>query len=439
MAQDINWPLFLDLLKDHQIVPVIGSELILVKDEKTEDIRPLYDYLTDILSDKYKINPENLNFKEFILRLKKEPSFSLNIISSKIGEIKQKNILKLDHLCKLALVMDFPFFISTTIDDVFESVLKKERGVETVAEIDYMLHFASNTMPPNLLNKKTSTAVFKILGNICQPGMNCALTEEAILENIYSLKDNQRADYLHQNIVGKSLLFLGCDFPDWLLRFFIRTVSNEPYSSSQVSKIIADNYIQKDLKLSFFLTQFHTQIYHWSDERFMNPLEFIDKLYDNWKTYMQDSIPVRYEGTVFLSFNHADVEIVRSVKKEMKAQGLDVWMDEDKLQSGDTYDSLIKDKIIKCAAFIAFISQNSLNEKTYTNKYEWDMAMSRRKVREDESLSNSFLKPVIIDETNVKDERIPEVIRKLTIEKINTENIQKLIENVKQNLKKIEA
>jgi|WetSurMetagenome_2_1015567.scaffolds.fasta_scaffold01477_7 hypothetical protein len=433
MSQEFNWEMFLDLSKDNLVIPVIGNELILVKNEENGEIIPLYDYITIKLSKKLNVSTDNLNLGDFVLRHKNE-QFLDTYIRKMFNEVIEEDNLVIEPLQKLARITDFNFYISTTFDNIFEQVLKKELVNHEISEIDYSVPLRADSWPQKPINNKNVTTVFKIFGNICKTGACCAITDEEILEYIYSLKnESQVARLLFDNISGKNILFLGCDFPNWLLRFFIRIITNERFTISNVTKVIADNYICKDSKLSFFLEQYKTQIIHLSDKQFENPLVFINQLYDKW-IKREESISKRYEGSVFLSFNHKDVDTVRLVRDEFRAQGIDVWFDEQELKSGDSYNMLIRKKIINSVVFIAFISQNSLNTDCYTYKVEWDLAISRRKVKEDETDPNSFIKPIILDDTNVTDDRIPEVIRKLTIDKLST---QKLIQCVKQCLKPI--
>jgi hypothetical protein len=433
MSQEFNWGVFLGLLKDNSVVPVLGSDLIRVKNKENGQIIPLYDYMTFKLSNQLKIKTDSLNLRDFIIR-NKDNSFIDTSIPMVYREIVAEDNFVIEPLQRLARITDFNLYISTTIDNIFEKVLKQELGDRDVVEIDYIFPPRAkekDPLPQNPVNDKKITSVFKILGDIRKPVGSYAIDDEEILEYIYSLNDESDVTKsLFEKVEDKNLLFLGCDFPDWLMRFFIRIITNKRFSISHVTKVIADNYTYKDSKFSFFLEQFKTQIIHFSEEQFDDPIVFINKLYDQW-IISKESIAKRYEGSVFLSFNHKDVDIVRSVRNELNAHGIDAWFDETELQSGDAYNSRIRQKIMECTAFIAFISQNSLDPDCYTYKVEWDFAISRRKVKEDETVQKSFIKPIILDNTEVTDNKIPEMFRKLTIDKID---IPKLIQNIKRDL-----
>src|SRR5262249_43433280 len=116
-------------------------------------------------------------------------------------------------------------------------------------------------------------------------------------------------------------------------------------------------------------------------------------------------IPKRYKGSVFLSFGHNDRSIIKDVWNEFQAHGIDAWFDESELSSGDNHRQIITQKIRECDAFVAFLSKNSVdNPESYVYRVEWDMAIARRKFREDDTVSKSFIHPVIIDDITTTDQ-----------------------------------
>lgn len=398
------------------------------------EVKPVHAWMTMRLSQKLNKSPGNLNFREFVLENKTEPFLQESIVNS-FTEIIKENSLVEEPLKKLARITDFNFFISTTFDKAFESILKSERGLKDdgIVEIEYSNPYRVPKAYHDIEKKVKDGApvVFKFLGSMTS--RCCAITEEEILEYIFSLKnENQLARFLNESVEGKNLLFIGNNFPNWLMRFFIRIITNEPYVMCKTSKIIADNYAHKDLNLSMFLEHFKTQILALTDEEFNNAREFVNQLYSHWVNYKDVKIPKRYRGSVFLSFNHKDRDKIRDVWKELAANGIETWFDESELHSGDNHRQVITQKIKECDAFIPFLSKHSVDSpNSYVYSVEWDLAMARRKVREDDTTNHSFIHPIIIDDLQNTDERIPEVMRKLTIEKLNT---QQLIENIKRGL-----
>ncbi len=429
--ETFKWNLFLRLVRENKIIPIIGSDLILV--QKDNKIIPFYNYLTQKLGEKLEIDPGLLNFREFILEHKNE-DFLSEAIEMSYQEIIDEGVLFDDHLKKLARISGFIFYISTTLDKIFESFLRKERGTE-----DQKIQVVHYSYPNKAISEKDlpkkghKPTVFNILGTM--EVKVCAITDEEILEYVFSLKnESPLRDFLFNEIEGKNLLFLGCDFPDWLHRFFIRILTNEPFIISEIKteKIIADNYSHKDTKLSLFLKRFRTQIIDLSNEEYQNPIVFINEFYEKWKESDRELIPKRYEGTVFLSFNSKNRKEIIPIRDELIAQGIDPWYDESDLHAGDNYEMIIRDKIAQCALFIPFIAEASISDpKSFAYSIEWDMAIARRKLREYDKVKESFILPVIIDDTQVTDDRIPVAFRQVTIDKMD-KNI--LINHIKNKL-----
>ena len=426
---NFNWDLFLDLIKSHQIVPVLGSDLILIR--RNNQILPLLDILTLRLSESLVVDPGRQNFREFILK-NRDKHFLSDAIKNVFYEILEEEIFEVDHLQKLARITGFKLFLSTTFDNVFEGVLKEERQIrKALKTISYSYPSLAQPLTPINVSEEFNTVVFKVFGSI--ENKNFATTEEEILEYVFSLKsENPLAETLHDLVQGKNLLFLGCDFPNWLMRFFIRIITDERFKIGNTEKIIADNYAHKDFKLSLFLKHFKTQILKLSDEEFKNPLKFIEELYQRWLVYEKKSVKKIFKGTVFLSFSHQDVEKIRVVSRELSSNGIEVWFDENKLKSGDNYDRIIKDRIKNCKIFIPFISKASLeNRESYVYRVEWDMAISRRKIREIDERQKSFIMPIVLDDISFSEERIPQTFRQLTIEYLD---LNRLIDNIKKEL-----
>lgn len=433
MRTNFRWDIFLNIVNNNQIIPVVGSDLTLLQSRKNE-IKPLHEWMKLKLSTKLQKEAANLNFREFVLENKEEQFLQESILNS-FNEVFKECTLVGEPLRKLARITDFRFFISTTFDKCFESILKSERGLKDdgIVEIEY----SNPCRVPKAYDeierrvKEGAPVVFKFLGSM--NNRCCAITEDEILEYIFSLKnENQLAKFLSDAVDGKNLLFVGNNFPDWLLRFFIRIITNEAYVMCKTSKIIAENYAHKNPNLSMFLEHFRTQFLSLTDVEFDNPREFVNVLYANWLTYKEEKTPKRYRGSVFLSFNHKDRDTIKEIWQELEANGIEAWFDENELYSGDNHRQLITQRIKECDVFVAFLSDHSVtNPDSYVYSVEWDLAMARRKVREDDSAERSFICPVIIDDITTIDERIPELMRRLTIEKLDTRN---LIDNLKKRL-----
>lgn len=98
---------------------------------------------------------------------------------------------------------------------------------------------------------------------------------------------------------------------------------------------------------------------------------------------------------VFLSYSHEDKEIVIAISSGLREKGIDIWIDEEGIRTGDSIMTKVS-KGIDSADFLAvFISKKSM-ESNWTRK-ELDIAMARRL-----SVSGgAVILPILLDDTEV--------------------------------------
>ncbi len=116
-------------------------------------------------------------------------------------------------------------------------------------------------------------------------------------------------------------------------------------------------------------------------------------------------VPSRPVCNVFLSYASQDSGAAARICEALRAEGVEVWLDQSELRGGDSWDAQIKKQIHECALFIPVISAhtNSRNEGYF--RREWNLAVRRLL---DMAQDTAFLVPVVIDETREADARVPE-------------------------------
>jgi len=109
--------------------------------------------------------------------------------------------------------------------------------------------------------------------------------------------------------------------------------------------------------------------------------------------------------SVFLSYASDDREAARSVGDALASFGLDVWLDQSELGGGDAWDQKIRKQIRECDYFMAIISARTDARLEGYFRREWRLAVERTLDMADDHL---FLLPVVIDDTNEGQARVPE-------------------------------
>jgi TolB-like protein/tetratricopeptide (TPR) repeat protein len=113
---------------------------------------------------------------------------------------------------------------------------------------------------------------------------------------------------------------------------------------------------------------------------------------------------------VFLSYASQDVEPAQKICEALRAGGIEVWFDQSELRGGDAWDQSIRKQIKTCALFLPVISRNTHDRVEGYFRLEWKLAVDRSHLI---SADQTFLLPVVIDDTRDDDDRVPERFREV--------------------------
>ncbi len=418
---ELFWNNLLSLIEERTVVPVIGQELSRVKRDGTTV--PLGQFLAEELVKVFKLSlrpPEAGNLNQVVSALVAQ-GCKKGYIYSTINSIFQKAALEPpESIVKLARIRHFTFFVTTNYDTMLSDAVNRERHGGAARTVLYAYSPSRGTDLPDDLNWKAQTSVFHLMGKHA-PTPDYALTEEDLLEYIYAMTAESRPNRLFDHLRSMNLLFLGCNYPDWLSRFFIRLLKAEKLSVSRDrTEIVADETVLKDTGLVQFLRAFSqgTEIY---TEGSTNA--FIDTLYEKWferngeeRTAPQPApVPAAGPGemlqySVFISYASEDKAAALRLRDHLEKAGLDVWLDESQLEAGDDYNNKIRRNIKKCSVFIPLISQATEQRTEGFFRREWYYAIDRLRER---TGSSSFIFPAVIDSLDFYSERVPEEFRAL--------------------------
>jgi TIR domain len=88
--------------------------------------------------------------------------------------------------------------------------------------------------------------------------------------------------------------------------------------------------------------------------------------------------------------------------------GIEVWFDQSDLRGGDAWDAAIRKQVKDCALFVPLISANTESRSEGYFQREWNLAVNRML---DMAEDQSFLLPVVIDDTPERTARVPDRFR----------------------------
>jgi TolB-like protein/Flp pilus assembly protein TadD len=108
---------------------------------------------------------------------------------------------------------------------------------------------------------------------------------------------------------------------------------------------------------------------------------------------------------VFLSYASQDAEAAQRICDALRAAGVEVFLDQSELRSGDAWDQKIRREIHDCALFIPVISANAASRHEGYFRLEWDLADQRTHMI---ARSRVFIVPVCLDDTTQLAADVPE-------------------------------
>jgi len=329
-------------------------------------------------------------------------------------------------LRRIAEIVDFPLYITTTPDVLFEQVLAAVRGLRygdvrtfylrgergptghKASRCDDPLDLPRGWEPPDPPGSRPA-ALFYLFGRI-DTGAHFDITEEQRLETLWRLQsDEYQPEQLMRELQDSHILLLGTRFPDWIGRYFIRLLRGQRLAeNSETTEALADLLVVTPGPPSPFVAFLDTFSQNTRLYRAGNPTQFVDELHCRWfnrfKTVVQTSLPdipsppsELQEGACFISYRRPDAAAAVALYHALRSVGLPVWLDTDELHGGDRFDEKIRRNVEHAAFFFPVLSSNTRGQGGYFRR-EWAWALAHDKdftaITE-----RGYLRPIIIDET----------------------------------------
>ncbi|HTR13336.1 MAG TPA: toll/interleukin-1 receptor domain-containing protein [Roseiarcus sp.] len=421
------WDDLLAYVEDGRVVPVIGPELHTIVVEGREV--PLYRALAEQLLKKYgleacdadsPISPpddqvplrKHLELNDAVSGLShrgKRVADLYRPINDELRKLLAAQTALPQPLSDLARITDFQLFVSTTFDDLVARAIDGARasGGLPILQIAYAPNLSedqADDLPDNWSEKYRP--VFYLFGRASSSPF-FAIDDEDVLEFIHSLQAEKgvRPERLLAELRQRHLLLIGCNFADWLSRFFIRLANQVRLSGDRPKKefLIGDE-VTLDQSLTMFLERFshNTRVYRG------DPKGFIAELLRRWTerhpqrvaplatTHAQAPLQPSQAGGVFISYAHEDVDAALALSTELKKIGAGViWIDKTQLKPGDEWDAKINAAVKSCDLFLPLLSANTeAREEGYFHG-EWIIADKRQSI----IFGRSLVIPVIVDAT----------------------------------------
>jgi len=420
------WEEVLAQIEVSQVVPVVGPELIMA----TLDGREvgLYQILAERLLSKYGLHASaSADTAREAEAVPLRPYHELNDAVCALAQRGRRvqdlyrpinDLLRplvetftpsaLAPLRTLASISGFSLFVTTTPDDLLVRAIDQERydGLAKTTEIVFAPKIGSGARS-DLTDSKSGgrPAVCYLFGKVSTSPFVFAIHDEDTLEFVHNLQLNA-ADGMARVFSAlrqKHLLLIGCNFADWLSRFFIRLANTQRLADNRNKReFLIEQSAGGTASLTLFLERFSPDTWIFPG----NARDFVVELARRWherhpRSVAQSEAPsppesVRPAATesFFISYSRDDLPAARRILAALQDIGADVaWIDKSALHAGDNWKQRIATAINGCHVFLPLLSAHTEAREEGFFREEWVLATERdRRIQ-----GRKFIVPVVVD------------------------------------------
>lgn len=351
-----EWAKLLRTIGEGKVIPVVGPELLCTAYDQKPAAR-LYDLWGQALAQQRGIDNTAYSTEEVPLLYRVVNQLLMQGVRHEDLGCDIHYVVSDPHwplpeaLLQLAEISDIPLYVTTTVDRLMEAALgqvRSRRDLVTSIAFKQGGDAVNNDLPGEFVPGSRPT-VFHLFGATGMDLGGFAATEDALIEFSWALIDHDYAPkHLYDFLHGKTLLLLGCDFPDWLARFLIHALARKPEAQNH----------------PYFVSE--------CDQRGLR--EFL-----------------RRKGLFVAAL---------AIRAQLEEARIDTWMDESGLEPGAEFQQVIRDNICRASFFLAVISRaldlESSNRPGRFVLREWKWAEDANLER---SKEHCFLQPVVVDDT----------------------------------------
>ncbi len=365
--REFNYVRFLEDVCDDRYILVIGSEVILNKEEFKQFDGDSDKYILNILTYMAGINEKVGSINEFMQKTVDGQTKIVNLFSK--GGFKDSHSVadispELVTFIKSRL---FHFVMVTTFDDYVEKLMREVYGdklrVVNFGDSDDWVAFKKELEALKGKPYDVPTLVYVFGKAAYKPDKKWPKflkTDDDAIEFIEKWMKEDSNDQKERIVIdfikGKKVMALGCKFENWYFRFFwyIFRRDFQRIGDGEVA-ISIDKNESTDLKLESYLKDHNVGMLP-DARKFLQEFNKMLSTQTLAKSKHYEAIKrQQHVGGIFLSYKSVNFVIVSQLFFQLKKMGYQVWLDNEELCGGD-YRKIIQDAIEKASVFIAVLS-----------------------------------------------------------------------------------
>jgi hypothetical protein len=371
ITPDFPWTELLDGIEDRSVVPVVGHGAITVGENDELFYPMIVERLAATLPLVVPVEYGDLSPHNLVRAFVEAGSNPDDLYDKFRVAVRGAGLAPGQTLLRLAGIWPFRYFLSATCDDFLERALNQIRSAGAIVTLEgsHRLNLPSDELPV-LAPEGPECAVYHLLGRAAEDDEFVLWDEDALNFIVGLHKALPGLPLLADLLKSHRLLLLGVDFPDWLLRFFLRVVKQVPLGSLRRKRHYLAHY-PPDTEAQNIVVFFDTLTKSLHIQR-VQPRDFIEQLTLLWNDRLKTMVPSinqkpeRLEadglpyGHIFISYASEDRPSAIKLKDDLKNYGCYVWFDRDDLKVGMDWDETLKAQVsARCALFISLISRHT--------------------------------------------------------------------------------
>lgn len=365
------------LVNNENIIPVIGFELLpIVKDGRTI---PYLNYISELIAEEKQLElPSNESgfsiFNQIAHQLLVKNAFNKLRTTEQISEFAKRIHEKVDttFLEQIVSIAPFHYFLNLTFTTHLLEVIKTRRTFPNTSVKQSTFPFRLKKTPEDLIkNECIFEGVIYNLFGLAYLGNNILYnyyyTDDDTLEFIseFNKKFGITLKNYSEVVTPSSLLFLGCQYPDWLIRIMINTLKPGSLDSNNNRQARVFFDYCNDPSNSFFLTRHQFEF-----QRNLQSLEVVRNL-DEVLSQNNFTLTTKSNSFVFISYTKDNLSLAKKIICQLAAE-MNIWFDRIEMGPGSNINDEVKEGITNCKLFLPLITNESKDKSSSAYvKQEW--------------------------------------------------------------------
>lgn len=421
MENEKTWQLLIDAINQDKVVPIIGDEFYYadVEGNKIPYMKfllnrllerfPLPKRLQDSfdakdISPDFNMIADSIHVNNITSQMYGTAEGATNIYNEIEEIVKQQPVLCDERIVRLLEQISFPIVLTTSFLPALEKMVHFN---------DIKVYDKSPRIDISFSNDSPST-LYYLFGKCSKINKSYMVTEDDLLDYMHYWHNlDTRPKELSKILSNKFLLVLGCDYPNWLFRFFWHSIKNFNLSivpNDGLKGVVAGSVFDFDNELSRFLSRIQTHTYGDCGKVLDTILSMLPETSTKEET-TEKSFPESGNHDIFISYAHENADDAKQIAGIFEKYGAKVWFDSSDLVGSDLYDEIIQRKIEECERFVPILSEYTECAKRGYFRKEWTLAIEEFKFR----LGSPYISPIIIDKANINSPKFPKEFRDVHI------------------------